>query len=164
MCVNVHVWYAVTRQATDEREAVARSMSSAPFTLTRSCWKRSSIATFLRSRRKRVSMRGDWPRTGVYISAESITEKLAKEGLQSMSLYVPMTMLATSQTISPNRGSETYFNRSRNIGSRSTSSRPAKAVRRPSRWMSSWINEKVVVGGTCCSKCLALSNPSEYVQ
>lgn len=54
---------------TDVSAAEAKSISSAPRALTSSCWNLSSEATFLRKRRNRVSMSGDWPRTGVYISA-----------------------------------------------------------------------------------------------
>lgn len=35
------------------------------------------------------------------------------------------------------------------MGSRRTSSRPASAVRKPSRWISSCMSANVVVGGTC---------------
>lgn len=57
----------------DMRAEVARSISSAPRALTSSCWNLTSIATFFRSREKRVSMRGDCPRTGVYISERSVS-------------------------------------------------------------------------------------------
>jgi hypothetical protein len=49
--------------------ADAKIISSAPFVLTSSFWNRISARTFFRSRMKRESMRGDCPRTGVYISA-----------------------------------------------------------------------------------------------
>lgn len=47
-------------------------MSSAPFAFTSSFWKRSSAATFLRNREKSVSMSGDCPSTGEYISENDV--------------------------------------------------------------------------------------------
>lgn len=60
---------------TDISAEVANSMSSAPRALTSSCWNLISAATFLRSRRKRVSMIGLWPSTAVYISVRLVSKQ-----------------------------------------------------------------------------------------
>jgi hypothetical protein len=52
----------------DTRAAEENSISNVPFAFINSFWKRISARTFFRRRRNSVSMRGDWPRTGAYIS------------------------------------------------------------------------------------------------
>ena len=59
---------ANTNHDTD-KAAEAKSMSNAPFALMSSFWNLSSAVTFFRSRMNKVSISGDCPRTGVYISA-----------------------------------------------------------------------------------------------
>ena len=58
-----------------------------------------------------------------------------------------MTTSETWAAVEPNRVSVTLRMRKRRIGSSETSSRPESAVRSPSRWMSSVMSEKDVVGG-----------------
>lgn len=50
------------------RVAEENTISNVPFAFINSFWKRISATTFFRRRRNSESMRGDWPRTGVYIS------------------------------------------------------------------------------------------------
>lgn len=52
----------------DTSAAEENSISNVPFVFINSFWKRISARTFFRRRRNSVSMRGDWPRTGAYIS------------------------------------------------------------------------------------------------
>lgn len=116
--------YGTADNATD-----ANIMSRAPFVFTSSFWKRISAITFLRNRRKSVSINGDCPTIAVYISDLRFSYLEILETGEN----IPITTLAISQAISPNRGSVMYLRRRRSIGSSNTSSRPASAIRRPSR-------------------------------
>ena len=138
------LWQSSTRPYyLDAADVKANTISSAPLVLVSSRWKRSSARTFLRRLTKRASMRGDWPRTDEYISIKRVSND---DGERDSG--IPMTILATSQTNSPNRGSVTCLRSMRSMGSSRTSSRPARAIRSPSRWISSCISANLVVGGT----------------
>jgi hypothetical protein len=76
-------------------------------------------------------MVGDWPRTGAYMSVGELYSVTVV--IKVVKGDIPMMTPATSQVTLPKRGSVTYLRSSRKIGSRRTSSRPARAVRRPSR-------------------------------
>ena len=88
-------------------------------------------------------MRGACPITDIYIS-----ENCSGASLPVRLNLLPSSTPVISATISPKRGSAMYFRRNRRIGSRRTSSRPARAIRSPSRWTNSWIKANAVVGGT----------------
>lgn len=140
-----------------ERDEDENSMSSDPFTLTSSTWNRNSSSTFLRRRTNKASISGDWPSTGAYISNcdhHAITMIDIISFLSSLRILVhwdvPSMMVATLLARSPKRGSAMYLTSSCSIGSSRTSSRPASAMRKPSRCTSSCISEKAVVGGTFC--------------
>lgn len=74
-----------------------------------------------------------------------------------------MTTPVMSAASSPNRGSAMYFSNNRSMGSRRTSSRPARAIRSPSRCISSCIRENVVVGGTFYNKMCVRPSPQQKV-
>ena len=76
-------------------------------------------------------MVGDWPRTGVYISVGE--HHNATVIITVVNDDAPMITPATSHAMPPKRESVTYFRSSLKIGSRRTSSRPARADRSPSR-------------------------------
>ena len=57
-----------------DRAEVAKIMSSAPLTFCSSRWNLSSSSTFFRRRKKSASMRGDWPKTGAYMSAVHVNK------------------------------------------------------------------------------------------
>ena len=110
-------------------------MDKAPFALIISSWNLISEATFLRKRRNRVPIRGAWPITALYMP--EIQRDISASVYLVINSDEPSTMDVISATSSPKRGSATYLSRSRKIGSKRTSSRPAKAIFNPSRWINS---------------------------
>ena len=126
-------------------------MDKAPFALIISSWNLISEATFLRKRRNRVPIRGAWPITALYMP--EIQRDISASVYLVINSDEPSTMDVISATSSPKRGSATYLSRSRKIGSKRTSSRPAKAIFNPSRWINSWMSENVIVGGTFYAQC-----------
>jgi hypothetical protein len=70
--------------------------------------------------------------------------------MTSLDAGLPMRTSATSAAIPPNLESSMCLARKLRIGSNVTSSRPPRAIRKPSRKINSWIRANAVTGRTVC--------------